>query len=42
MKNTHDDMHEEQISERLQKVYVLFEEGKIRPRALSGERDVTR
>jgi hypothetical protein len=27
-------MHEEQISESLQKVYVLFEKGKIRPRAL--------
>ena len=27
-------MHEEQISESLQKVYVLFEKGKIRPRVL--------
>ena len=27
-------MHEEQIGEPLQKVYVLFEGGKIRPRAL--------
>lgn len=27
-------MHEEQINEPLQKVYVLFEEGKICPRAL--------
>ena len=29
-----EEMREEQINEPLQKVYVLFEEGKIRPRAL--------